>query len=162
MPYYGDPNMQRNAIVQALLNVANPQPRTQIPGAQGQQGGFGATRAPNVLGPQTPGEGPSTASSPGIPGVPGTFNPAAAPTPPAAGPMDPNGVQGPVVPGQPGAFGAAPAGGAVGRPLAPPQMMPQQAGGMPAPPPGPVPALLNNMAAQPNMGSQLTDPTRPY
>ena len=73
MPMYsaGGPTMGggniagvRNQITQALMNVQNPQPRTQVPGTGDAPPGLGAPPAPQGI-------PPGVASSPTMPGAGG-------------------------------------------------------------------------------------------
>jgi len=115
-------NMQRNAITQALLNVQNPPPRTQMPG----MGAGAPTQSPIV---------PSGVSA--SPNMQGAGGPAM-PPPMQAPPPAPGGAQGP-------AFGM---GVGQGAPMAPPQSMPPQMGGTPLPPPPNVPGLVGQQPPQ--------------
>jgi hypothetical protein len=130
-------NQQRNAITQALMNVQNPQPRTQMPG-----GGLGApTQSPIV---------PSgVAANPAAPGMPGMGNP----MPPTAAPPQPG------VPGQ--TPFAPPPGGSIGAPtIGPAQMAPPPIGGVPIPPVPPTQNLVGQPPPQAGMipGTQLPLP----
>lgn len=66
-PYTGGANAQRDAITQALMDIQNPRPRTQVPP------GIGA--APTE---QSPTAAPPT---PGAPGAPGAIPPGAGAAP---------------------------------------------------------------------------------
>jgi hypothetical protein len=114
-------NMQRNAITQALLNVQNPPPRTQMPG----MGAGAPTQSPIV---------PSgVAASPNMQGAGG-----AVPPPAQGSPSLPGGVP----PGM-GAMGAPMGMPGVGAPQSP-----QQMGGAPLPPPQNVPGLVGQQPPQ--------------
>jgi len=117
IPSYGADQM-RNNITQALMNVQNPPPRTQMPG-----GGMGSpTKSPIVA--------PGAAASPMAPGAPAPGG-AGGPQSPFAPPPTPG------MPGMPGQGFAPPPNGAIGAPtVGPPQVAPPQMGGMPLPPPG--------------------------
>ena len=140
MPNYSDPNMvnsQRNAIVQALMGIANPPPPTGMPGADMQ---YGATAAPSVTGPIVPpaGGGAMTGMAPPQQGYAPT-----GPSPVQSQPMG-GGVQGPPAPG------------------APPQSMPGMPGmGRAGLPQGPMPKTPN-LVGQPlpieQPGSQMQPP----
>jgi hypothetical protein len=112
--------MQRNAITQALMNVANPPPRTQVPPGLGQQGGQmqpnpALSRPPNNLaGPSMPPPGASMGAAnamPGMqpPGMPGQAGmaPTALTPPPGGGMLPTPGTPMPAGP-QPGAPNVAP------------------------------------------------------
>lgn len=160
---YADPNAfnpsaQRDAITQALMDVANPPPRTAMPGTQMP---FSATQDPrqrlgSQLAPPTAGAVGGMNANPG--GMPGQFNPLAAGTPPAAGPLPPSGAPGAGMGmGMPGAIPGA--GGPTGG--VPPSVMPPTPGAPTAPGPPNIQQLLGNALQQPTPGTQL-DPTRGY
>lgn len=136
MPY-GDPNSQRNAIVQALMNVASPPPRTQAPPMPGQFGATASPAAPSVMGPQSPGIPAPGGGALGVGGAAGVT-----PSPTAATGIQPGSV--------PGGMSSPFAQGGGIKPLAPPMTMP------PAPagpgPMGPPPLSQNLVGQQPAMG----------
>jgi hypothetical protein len=155
---YGTADNQRNAIVQALMNVASPPPRTQAPPAPGQYGG--ATQPPgssSVMSPSLPGTGQGLPGMPpggalGLGGNAGTVQP-------------PTGAQpfaGPPAPGQPGPGMSSPFAQGGYKPLAPPTSMPPApAGPLPY---GPMPNVPNLVGQPPPMqspGSQMPTPTPP-
>ena len=128
-------NSQRNAITQALMNVASPPPRTQMPG-----GGVGAPTQSPGSGMGVPTQNPIVPS--GVGGMPGLTSPTQAPPPPGG------------MPGamQPGMGGLMSQGVGQGAPLGPPQITPPPMGGMPIQPPGPVPG---NIGVQPPQAGQV-------
>jgi hypothetical protein len=146
-----DANSQRNAIVQALMNISNPPPATQMPQTPGQAPGqFGSpTRSPNVLAPPSqsvPGAGMQM--TPPQSGVLG-----AAPNSALTGPQGPRGTIPPFAapPGQGGGFGFAP--------QSPPQITPPMPGG--GTPYGPQQSSTNMVGQQPPLqspGAQLMPP----
>lgn len=68
-------NMQRDAITQALLNVQNPPPRTQVPPGVQSMGAPIIPSPAGAMGAQ-PGQQPGAGGMPGAPGaIPGMGNP---------------------------------------------------------------------------------------
>jgi hypothetical protein len=102
MPMYsaGGPSMgggniggMRNAITQALMNVQNPQPRTEVPGSGGAPPAIGAPSAPQGIPPgvttppSMPGAMPTGGGMPGGMPPPGGMAPGMPPM--GAGQMPP-------------------------------------------------------------------------
>lgn len=138
IPYGGD--AQRNAIVQALMQVANPPPATGMPGNQ-----MGSTRPPGVLAPPMPGAG---GGLPGVGGIPGGgIGGVGTPSPQAASPAG-NANPQPFMP---------PAGSYA--PQSPRQVMPPQIGGAPL---GPLPNTSNMVGVPPPGVGQLPGTQMPF
>lgn len=111
----------RNAITQALMNVQNPQPRTEMPGAQPGMPGMGAPPGPQGIPPGAPPGMPGAGGMPppgggGMPG--GAMPPGGVMPPPAA--MAQQGGQPPPMPG--------------GAPIGPPPRVPNMVGQQPIDP----------------------------
>jgi len=106
----------RDAITQALMNVQNPQPRTEVPGAQPGMPGMGAPPAPGGI-------PPGVTQPPGMPGAGGGMSASMPPPggvmPPAAPGMPPNQLP-PAMPG--------------GAPVGPPPRVPNMVGQAPIDP----------------------------
>ena len=108
----GGADAQRDSITQALMNIQNPRPHTQVPP------GMGA--APQTPSPQGADGGVPGAGAPPVPGVPGQM-PGAGMQPGGLGPMSMNQTMQPggVMPGGP-QFAPPPQVG-----IPPPQQSPQ-------------------------------------
>jgi hypothetical protein len=142
-------NQQRNAITSALMNVANPAPRT-MPG-MGAGGGYrpDLSRPPNVLGQNMPSPSDPLNAAGAMPGSqpPGIMAqagmaPSGMGAPPPGGPP----MGGPPV----GMGGAGPGPGAV--------MPPTPASGLPMGPQPNVPGLVGPQPLMQQPGSQLMQP----
>jgi hypothetical protein len=113
----GNVNGVRDAITQALMNVQNPQPRTEMPGAQPGMPGMGAPPAPGGI-------PPGITAPPGMPGAGGAPGGGmSASMPPPGGVMPPPMGAGQTPPPMPG-----------GAPIGPPPRMPNMVGQAPIDP----------------------------